>query len=314
MRIPVYLFVGFIESGKTKFVQELLAGDDFNSGERTLLLLCEEGVEAYDEKKFFAPNIFIEKISSEGELTPQNLGWLQRKHRVERIIVEYNGMWLLEKLMSAMPVEWETAQMITFFNGESFLSYNTNMRQLIFDKMVGTDMVVFNRCNRDTIDKEQLRKIVRGASRTSMILYEYDYGDVESDDTPVELPYDMTKNTLEIEDKYFAEWYRDLNENLNAYENKKVIVKGRAVIGGDLPAQYFIFGRHLMTCCVDDISFAGILVKADNPPVLHGRWYLLEGVIHVEQAEPYGKEPGPVIYFEKAEPAPPAVPEVAAFY
>lgn len=35
MEIPVYLFTGFLESGKTTFIQEALEGDDFNAGERT---------------------------------------------------------------------------------------------------------------------------------------------------------------------------------------------------------------------------------------------------------------------------------------
>ena len=45
MEIPVYLFTGFLEAGKTRFIQETLEDERFNAGERTLLLLCEEGVE-----------------------------------------------------------------------------------------------------------------------------------------------------------------------------------------------------------------------------------------------------------------------------
>ena len=38
MPIPVYAFTGFLEAGKTKFIQETLEDERFNSGERTLLL------------------------------------------------------------------------------------------------------------------------------------------------------------------------------------------------------------------------------------------------------------------------------------
>ena len=48
MELPVYLFTGFLESGKTKFIQETLEDSRFNAGERTLLLVCEEGVEEYE--------------------------------------------------------------------------------------------------------------------------------------------------------------------------------------------------------------------------------------------------------------------------
>lgn len=41
--MPVYLFTGFLESGKTSFIDETLADKRFNNGQRTLLLVCEEG-------------------------------------------------------------------------------------------------------------------------------------------------------------------------------------------------------------------------------------------------------------------------------
>ena len=42
--IPVYVFTGFLESGKTKFIQDILADPNFTENERTVLLLCEEGI------------------------------------------------------------------------------------------------------------------------------------------------------------------------------------------------------------------------------------------------------------------------------
>ena len=50
LEIPVYLFMGFLEAGKTTFIQETLEEDYFNDGERTLLFACEEGMEEYDEE------------------------------------------------------------------------------------------------------------------------------------------------------------------------------------------------------------------------------------------------------------------------
>ena len=46
--VPVYLFTGFLDSGKTTFIQEVMEEEEFNEGERTLLLLCEEGEVEYD--------------------------------------------------------------------------------------------------------------------------------------------------------------------------------------------------------------------------------------------------------------------------
>ena len=41
--VPVYLFTGFLEAGKTKFIQETLEDRRFCNGERTLLLVAALG-------------------------------------------------------------------------------------------------------------------------------------------------------------------------------------------------------------------------------------------------------------------------------
>ena len=172
LEVPVYLITGFLESGKTTFIQDALEGPDFNAGERTLLLVCEEGEEEYDPDRFFGKNVFIESVS-EDELNPSRLYLLQKKHRVERVVVEMNGMWLLEKFFRNMPEEWVVYQEVTFADANVFLSYNQNMRQLVFDKLKTADLVIFNRCGRDWFDDDtqlEFHKIVRVANRKNQII------------------------------------------------------------------------------------------------------------------------------------------------
>ncbi len=68
--IPVYLFVGFLESGKTKFIQETFEDPNFDSGDKTLLLVCEEGEEEYNEKKFAFPGVTVKVLEDKSELNP----------------------------------------------------------------------------------------------------------------------------------------------------------------------------------------------------------------------------------------------------
>ena len=75
-QVPVYLFTGFLESGKTKFAQQTLEDASFNNGDRILLLVCEEGEEEYDPSTFAAPTVFTETIESESDLTTENLAAL----------------------------------------------------------------------------------------------------------------------------------------------------------------------------------------------------------------------------------------------
>lgn len=130
--VSVYLFLGFLESGKTKFIQETLEDPRMENGERTMLLVCEEGVEEYEPDKFQVNNVVVVTLENASELTVQTLESLTAKHKAQRVIVEYNGTWLLQQFFDAMPESWVINQMMTFFDSNTFLNYNANMRQLCF--------------------------------------------------------------------------------------------------------------------------------------------------------------------------------------
>ena len=75
---PVYLFLGFLESGKTKFIQETFEDPRFSSGEKTLLLVCEEGEEEYETIRFAgAENVELVVIDDKADLTEEKLSKLQ---------------------------------------------------------------------------------------------------------------------------------------------------------------------------------------------------------------------------------------------
>lgn len=180
--LPVYLFTGFLGGGKTTFIQDTLNSPDFDPEVPTLLLVCEEGEAEYDISAFASPeNVFVEYIDDEADLTRMALQKLESKYRFDRILVEYNGMWMLQSLFASLPPNWIVAQEMLFVDATTFLMYNQNMRQLCFDKMQTAELVVFNRCTKG-FDKMPFHKEVRVANRRSQILYEYGPYDVEPDD------------------------------------------------------------------------------------------------------------------------------------
>lgn len=311
MNIPVYLFTGFLGGGKTTFIQDTLTTPDFNGGERTLLLVCEEGEVGFDSTKFADP-VYIETIKDVKDLTPENLERIERKHEIDRVMVEYNGMWMLQSLFDNMPRRWVIAQEMTFFDGSTFLMFNKNMRQLCFDKMKTAELVIFNRCEKG-FDKMPFHKEARIANRRSQIVYEYGPYDVEPDNIQDPLPYDKTADKMVIEDDWYAEWYRDVNECEDDYDGKTVTLRGRVALADDLPEGMFAFGRHLMTCCVQDIQFAGLLCIYDKDSELKtGDWVMVKATIKIEYTDVY-KEKGPVLYCRTVAPCDPAEPEVATF-
>ena len=312
MEIPVYLFTGFLESGKTTFIQEALEDEEFNAGERTLFLLCEEGEEEYHPGKFYGLNVFFEKIDEESQLTTEYLDGLLKKHNAERVVVEYNGMWNLDSFYQNMPKEWISYQEMLFADAQTFLTYNQAMRPLVYDKLKSAELIIFNRCKKG-FDKMEFHQIVRGANRNAEIVYEYGQDDIEHDDIEDPLPFDLDAPVIEVMDNDYAEWYRDINEEPEKYDRKIIKVKGRTALGGELPENVFVFGRHVMTCCVEDIQFAALAYIWDDIPSLkHGEWYTVEAEVKYEYAEIYGEE-GPVLYCKEIKPALPADPEVATF-
>ena len=96
-QIPVYVFTGFLDSGKTKFIQETLEDPRFNAGERTLLLVFEEGEEEYDFSTYPHQNIYLEVLDQQ-TVTTKQLQTLAKNCKAQRVVAELNGMQLVGDL------------------------------------------------------------------------------------------------------------------------------------------------------------------------------------------------------------------------
>ncbi len=310
--VPVYLFLGFLEAGKTKFIQETFEDERFDSGERTLLLVTEEGEEEYDPSRFAVRDYAVETLEEE-DLNAQTLSYLAQKHGAERVVVEYNGMLELQKFFDAMPETWAIAQVMTFFDATTFLQYNKNMRQLVFDKVQYADMVVFNRF-RGEYSKEEFHKIVRGMTRRPGIVYEYLGGKAEYDEIQDPLPYDLNAEIIEIADKDYAFFYRDLVEETEKYDGKVVRFKGLVAVDKKMPKGTIVVGRHIMTCCEADIAYSGLVCLHNSRLPLQMRdWVVVTAEIAVGYHKIYGQR-GPVLKARSVEYAPPPEQELATFY
>ena len=255
--IPVYLFTGFLEAGKTKFINETLGDERFNAGEKTLLLLCETGIEEYNIASYPHQNVYIREISNKSELTRDNLTRLTKETSAMRVIIEYNGMWELKELFAALPKNFVISQEFCFADSNTILSYNQNMRQLVFDKFSTAELIVFNRV-KENADIMPLHKLVRAISRRADIAYEYESGYVKYDDIEDPLPFDIDAKTVVIEDKDYALWFQDMMNDMGKYVSKTIKFKGVVARDQSTDDDVFVVGRHIMTCCADDIQYCGI--------------------------------------------------------
>ena len=311
---PVYLFLGFLESGKTKFIQETLEDPRFASEEKTLLLVTEEGEVEYETIKFAnAENVEFVVLDDKSKLNEEYLTNLQMELGIERVVVEWNGTWLLEEFFEAMPEGWMINQVMTFFDSNTFLNYNANMRQLTFDKIQNTQLVVFNRFA-PSMDKMEFHKIVRGISRQCDIVYEQADGKAEFDEIEDPLPFDINAPVIVIEDKDYAFFYRDLTENLQAYIGKTVKFRGLVATDKRLSPEDIVVGRHVMTCCADDIQYCGLACVLPSAMGLQTRdWITVTAKVQFQKHRIY-KGKGPVLVAERVIVSEPPEEQLATFY
>ena len=312
-QIPVYVFTGFLDSGKTKFIQETLEDPRFNAGERTLLLVFEEGEEEYDFSSYPHQNVFLEVLDQE-TVTTKELQTLAKKHKIDRVVAELNGMHLVGDLYMRFPEDWAVAQEVMFADSTTFMAYNANMRNLMMDKLVGAQMVVFNRLEKGT-DTMPFHKVARAASRKIDILYDYTDGTTAFDEIQDPLPFDINAPVIEVKDEDYALWYRDVTEEAQKYDGKTVRFKGQVAMLKRDKNNMFAPGRFVMTCCVDDIQFCGIPCRYSKPKELESRsWVMVTAKITAEKHRLYKGELGPVLTAVSVEQGTgPANPDVATF-
>ena len=312
-QIPVYAFTGFLDSGKTKFIQETLEDPRFNAGERTLVLIFEEGEEEYDLSTYPKKNVYLEVLDQQ-TVTTEELKALQKKYKAERVVAELNGMQQVGDLYMRFPDSWAIAQEVMFADATTFMTYNANMRNLVMDKLMGAQMVVFNRMAPGQ-DVMPFHKLARAANRRIDILYDYTDGTTKFDEIEEPLPFDINAPVIEIKDEDYALWYRDVSEEPQKYDGKTVHFKGQVAMLRRDKNGMFAPGRFVMTCCVEDIQFCGIPCRYAGAGSLESRsWVWVTAKIGAEKHPLYKGDVGPVLTAISVETgAEPADPDVATF-
>ena len=300
-RIPLYLITGFLDSGKTTLLTDTLNMDYFNDGQRTVLLMCEDGEEEYDQQQLSHRNCRMIPIESQEQLNTAFLQEIDRRYQPERVLVEYNGMWPIQILRDLkLPKTWGLYQAIDVIDGTTFEMYRNNMQSMIIDMVTEADMVLFNRCPPD-MPMSGWKRSIRAANRMCEIVFEDDKGEeLEVEDI---LPYSLEEPHITLEDPDYGIWYLDIQEHPERYVGKTITYKAQAMTGMRLPKGSFVPGRNAMTCCAEDIRFFGFLCKYDRARSLRkGEWITVTAEIKWENASVYDGE-GVVLYAKSVEKA-----------
>ncbi len=279
MTKPVYVFSGFLDSGKTQAIKETLYNPRFNEGEASLILCFEQGDVEYDEKFLKFTNSQVLYMDSINELTIDKQKQIDKQYKgIERIFIELNGMEDDNILyQTGFISNWELAQTLTTIDASKFNLYLTNMRQFLYNHVVNAEVIILNRS--DGCDKRFLRNNLKSINQYAELIYEDKDGNV-SNKIEDEL-FDVSKD-LDISDMDYGLWFMDAVDNPMKYDGKNITIKVKYAGTIDDEQNVLIMGRKAMVCCANDITDIALpCIGLKEKDIDKNKYYTLQGVGHV---------------------------------
>lgn len=312
METRVYIFAGFLDSGKTSFINDTLMNPDFYSGEDTLLISFENGDIDYDTTSLKKSNTSLERLDFEN-FTTTDLKQLDIKYHPSQIIIEANGMMDLNQFIKEIiPKNWNVVQVLTTIDATTFNMYLNNMRSLIYGQVLFSDLVIFNRYNKN-IKKSMLRNNIKAINSTAQIIYEFNDGTIDTTTSEDELPFDITQDYLEIKDHDFGIFCMDAMDHPRKYINKTIKIKGKFIGLDRIIQDGFILGRQAMVCCEEDTSLIGLVcISPIAKKLIPNEWICVEGKISIDYDPDYQKEI-PILTISNLNVVPPLQNEYVTF-
>ena len=307
---PVYLINGFLESGKTSFIRFTLQQPYFQIKGTTLLLLCEEGEEEYDDKLLKQSNTIKHVLEDEEDFDAVRLVELEKKYNAERIIIEYNGMWNMKDLV--LPFHWNLEQQITCIDASTFPTYYNNMKSMVAEMVRKSELIIFNRCDTVMDNLASYRRNIKAVNASADVVFENAEGEI-NEIFEEDLPYDLKSERIELDDNSYGIWYMDMMDHAERYFNKTIAFTAMVMKPPRFPKGAFVPGRMAMTCCAEDMTFLGYVCKYDKADEVKDRsWVKVEVSVKKEFWKDYKGE-GPVLYASKVEPTEKPKQEVIGF-
>lgn len=298
-QLPVFVINGFLEAGKTQFMKFTMQQEYFKTEGNTLLIVCEEGNEEYDEKLLSSTHTTIKYIEDIKDFTIQNMERFTKEVNPERILIEWNGLWEQDKL--EIPDIWFINQMITIYDTSTLDLYikNKDLKAYMGKMLINSELVICNRA--DNIDEDILSTYhlqIKAMAPNAEIIFEGEEGEITGDFS-INLPYNLDDKKLIIKPEDYGVFYIDIMDRTEKYDKKEVEFTAQVVRPEGIGDDVLITGRRAMTCCEADIRFLGFVCKYRGAKNFKNKdWVKIKGKIKVEVNKQY-RAKGPVIYADE---------------
>lgn len=306
---PVFIVTGFLDSGKTTLVKETLMEQEWIEPGLTLLLRCEEGEESYTKEYLDEKEMVLLDIEEPEQLNSTFFKNCEKNFHPAQIVIEYNGMWKLEDLLTIKyPRNWQLQGVYSTVDGSTLEMYLKNMRNVLMEQLTESELIVVNRCPKD-IDRSGFRRGLKVQNPMAQLIFEDQNGEIIQPSAE-DLPYDVTAEKITLDDTDFGLWYVDVFDHPDLYTEKEIIFKAQIFRPKGMGKDMFVPVRKIMTCCADDTRYYGYPCKMQEERELDVKsWVKIRARLEIEYLPESGQEQ-PVLYLIEMEPAGPPEEEI----
>lgn len=306
VEVPIFIVNGLLESGKTTLIKEIIENNASYQSGNTLVIACEDGEVEYDKEWLKTYDVHFVSVTSVEELNSEFLIQLDEQYQPTQIVIEYNCFFDIEQL--DFPEYMPVYQQITLIDATTFSLYFNNMKQIFNNLVKYSSLIIFNRSD-GVKDLATYRRQIRALNTECQIGFEGKNGQLTSM-LDEDLPYDITKDTILLEEDDYPTWYIDVFDNFEKYQGKTIRFK---TFVRDILKDTFVVGRNVMTCCENDIQFLGYEVVDETGTFLSiGDCIFLEATITHEYSS-FAQEEVVILHAKKISKLPKEEDHVLSF-
>lgn len=306
VEVPIFIVNGLLESGKTTLIKEIIENNASYQSGNTLVIACEDGEVEYDKEWLKTYDVHFVSVTSVEELNSEFLIQLDEQYQPTQIVIEYNCFFDIEQL--DFPEYMPVYQQITLIDATTFSLYFNNMKQIFNNLVKYSSLIIFNRSD-GVKDLATYRRQIRALNTECQIGFEGKNGQLTSM-LDEDLPYDITKDTILLEEDDYPTWYIDVFDNFEKYQGK--IIRFKTFVR-DILKDTFVVGRNVMTCCENDIQFLGYEVVDETGTFLSiGDCIFLEATITHEYSS-FAQEEVVILHAKKISKLPKEEDHVLSF-
>ncbi len=273
----VFIFAGFLDSGKTTALQGALQKTAVDGQEKSVLICTEQGEESYSDELLAQLKIPLLFLEDEEELTKAYFEKVEEDYHPDNVYIEFNGMWDLKNFVKAdLPEGWYLATVFSLVDATTYDIFLKNMRQTLMNPLMVSDVILFNRCT-ESFRKGDARRAIAILNSHARLYFTKPDGTIDRRGDAFTLP--NGDGVTEITEDLFCPWFVDVIENAENYYGKNVRFTAMVTRGEGLSGNRFYLGRYAAICCPADAQFIGFVAEYDGNIPKDGTFIRVEAQI-----------------------------------